>query len=66
VASLCFTRAEAAAALNVTTWTIDRWIAEGLIPVIRFPSSKHAGEKSRRVLIASTDLEKFVTEHRTT
>jgi hypothetical protein len=62
---LCVTRAEAAAALGVTMWTLDAWIREGLIPVIRFPSSKHGGELSRRVLIAATDLEKFVSEHRT-
>jgi predicted site-specific integrase-resolvase len=63
---LCFTRAEAAAALSVTTWTLDRYIAEGKLPAVRFPSSKHAGEQSRRVLIASADLETFVTQHRTT
>jgi hypothetical protein len=31
---------------------------------IRIPSSKREGELSRRVLIAATDLEKFVADHR--
>ena len=63
---LVFSRREAAAALGVATWTIDKWIAEGLIPVIRFPSSRHAHEQSRRVLIAASDLQAFVGQHRTT
>ena len=64
--SLCLDLKAAAATLNVSVWTLRKWIAEGLIPVIRFPSSRHAHEQSRRVLIAATDLEKFVAEHRTT
>jgi predicted site-specific integrase-resolvase len=63
---LCFSRQEAAEALGVTMWTIDRYIAEGALPVVRFPSVKHGGERSRRVLIAATDLENFVALHRTT
>ena len=63
---LCFTRPEAARALGITVWTLDRYIAEGALPVVRFPSVKHNGERSRRVLVASADLEKFVAQHRTT
>ena len=44
------------------------YIDQGLIPVIKFPSAsaKHQGEKSRRVLIAVADLERFVEAHRVT
>ena len=63
---LVATRKEAAAALDVSVWTIDRFIADGMLPVVRLPSSKHPGELSRRVLIAVSDLEKLVQTFRET
>jgi hypothetical protein len=59
---LCVDRTEAARALGVSTWVVDRYIANGLLPVFRPPSTKHEGETSRRVLIAVADLEMFVKQ----
>ena len=61
---LCVDRKEAAHALGVSTWVLDRYIADGLLPVVRLPSTQHEGETSRRVLIAVADLEAFVKQHR--
>jgi predicted site-specific integrase-resolvase len=61
---LCVTRKEAAAAIGVSVWVLDRMVADGLIPVVKLPSTKRQGEMSRRVLIAVADLETFVTKHR--
>lgn len=64
VTPLCIDRKEAAHALGVSEWVLDRYIADGLLPVVRLPSTKHDGEQSRRVLIAVADLEKFVQQCR--
>jgi predicted site-specific integrase-resolvase len=64
VTPLCVDRREAAKALGVSLWTLDQFIADGTLPVVKLPSSRHVGEQSRRVLIAVTDLEKFVERHR--
>jgi excisionase family DNA binding protein len=56
---------EAAATLSVSTWTIRQWINEGHLPVVKLPSVKHHGERGKRILIAVTDLERFIAQHRT-
>jgi hypothetical protein len=61
---LVLTRKEAAAALKISEWQLDRLIADRLIPTIKIPSSAHRGEKNRRVLIAVRDLEAFIDAHR--
>lgn len=61
---LCVDLRTAAAAIGVSVWVLRRWIDEGRIPTVRFPSVKHEGEPSRRVLIASKDLRAFVKRHR--
>lgn len=65
---LCLDVKEAAASIGLSTSVLRGLIDQGLIPVIKFPSAsaKHQGEKSRRVLIAVVDLEKFVEAHRVT
>jgi hypothetical protein len=42
------------------------WIASGLLPCVRYPSTRRPGEPSRRILIAVADLEEFVRRHRDT
>lgn len=64
VPALCVDAKRAAKMIGVSVWVLRRWIAEDLIPVLRFPSTKHAGEPSRRVLIAVRDLETFVATYR--
>ncbi len=54
----------AAAAIGVSPWVLRRYIDDGLLPTVKFPSAKHPGEVSRRVLIAVADLEAFVQQHR--
>lgn len=61
---LCLDVKPAAASLGVSIWVLRRWIDEGQLATIRFPSVKYAGEKSRRVLIAADDLKAFVERHR--
>lgn len=61
---LLVSRKEAAAALNISVWVLDRYIASGLIPKFDLPSTAHPGEDNRRVLIAVSDLEAFVAAHR--
>jgi predicted site-specific integrase-resolvase len=57
-------RKAAAAALGVSLWTVDQYIADGTLPVVKLPSSRHVGERSRRVLISADDLKAFVERHR--
>jgi predicted site-specific integrase-resolvase len=64
VTPLCVDRKTAAAALGVSRWVLDRYIAEGRLPVVKLPSTRHSGEASRRVLIAADDLQAFVERHR--
>ncbi len=61
---LCVDVSAAALALGVGTSAIRRWIDAGELATVKFPSEKHEGEKSRRVLIAVADLEAFVAKHR--
>ena len=61
---LCVDVAAAAVALGVGTSAVRRWIDSGELPIVKFPSEKHEGEKSRRVLVAVADLEAFVAKHR--
>jgi hypothetical protein len=61
---LCLDVPAAALALGVGVSAVRRWIESGELPIIKFPSEKHDGEKSRRVLINVADLEAFVAKHR--
>jgi predicted site-specific integrase-resolvase len=54
----------AAATLGVSVWMLRRYIDDGLLPTVKFPG-RYDGEKTRRVLIAVSDLEAFVARHRT-
>ena len=63
--TLCVDVEAAALALGVGKSAIRRWIESGDLPCVKFPSERHAGETSRRVLLAVADLEKFVERHRT-
>jgi hypothetical protein len=63
---LCVDVPAAALALGVGVSAIRRWIESGELPMVKFPSEKHDGEKSRRVLIAVDDLRTFVNAHRVT
>jgi predicted DNA-binding transcriptional regulator AlpA len=62
---LCVSVAEAAVALGIGRSAVWRYVESGALPVIKFPSAKHDGESSRRVLIAVADLEVFIAKHRT-
>jgi hypothetical protein len=62
--ALCLDRKAAAAALGISLWSLDQLIADGQLPVVRLPSSRHPGETSRRVLISADDLKAFVERHR--
>jgi len=53
-------RKTAASMLSVSLWTLDSWIAAGKIRTVALPSTRYAGERNRRVLIAVADLEKFI------
>jgi hypothetical protein len=55
---------EAAAALGVSAWVVRRYVADGLLATVQFPSTRHRGETTRRILIAVADLEAFVLKHR--
>lgn len=63
---LCLSVKEAAAALGLSPSVVRGLIDQGVLPVVKFPSASaaHQGERSRRVLIAVSDLERFVAEHR--
>ena len=50
--------------LGVGKSAVRRWIATGMLTTVKLPSVTYDGEKSRRVLIAVSDLEKFVERHR--
>jgi hypothetical protein len=64
VAPLCLDVRAAAEAVGVSVWVLRRYIDEGLLPTIKFPSVKYDGETSRRVLISIDDLRAFVERHR--
>ena len=65
MAPLCLDVKAAAAAVGVSTWTLRRWIDEGQLPTIKFPSVRYPRERNRRVLISADDLKAFVEKHRT-
>jgi hypothetical protein len=66
VTPLCVDVKGAAALIGVSSSVVRGYIEMGLLPIIKFPSAsaKHQGEQSRRVLIAVSDLENFIEQHR--
>jgi excisionase family DNA binding protein len=50
---------EVAERLRVTRRTLDRWVANGALPVIRLSAAKGS------VRVADSDLRKFLDERRT-
>jgi len=56
----------AAEMLGANESDVRAWIATGVLPCVRYPSSRRPGEPSRRILIAVADLEEFVRQHRDT
>jgi hypothetical protein len=56
-------RRQAAEALCISIWVLDRLIADRKLPTIKFPSTKHPGEDSRRVLISVDALRAFIEKH---
>ncbi len=63
---ICIDVPSVALALGVGTSSVRKWIDSGELPIVKFPSDKHANEKSRRILIAVADLAAFVEKHRIT
>ena len=63
---LCVDVERAAEMLGMSATCVRSYIEKGLLPIIKFPSATRHDEKSRRVLIAVTDLAKFVEAHRVT
>lgn len=61
---LCVDVEHAAEAIGVSATAVRAFIDQGLLPVVKFPSVKHADEKSRRVLIAVEDLVEFIRKYR--
>jgi len=60
---LVLSRKDAALALSVSVWVLDRLIADKKIPTVRIPSSSRPGEDSRRILISVEALRVFVAKH---
>ncbi len=56
----------AAEIIGANTSDVRAWVASGLLPCVRYPSTRRPGEPSRRILIAVADLEEFVRRHRDT
>lgn len=56
-----FSKSELAKMLGCTVRTIDRLIAAGRIPHVRFPTGRGDGHKIR---FDSRDIEKWIHEHR--
>jgi excisionase family DNA binding protein len=63
-AALCLNVKAAAKVLGVSEGVLRDWIARGLLPAVKFPSTRRTGEHSRRVLVAFDDLRAFVVKHR--
>jgi predicted site-specific integrase-resolvase len=61
---LCLDIKAAAASVGVSVWVLRRWINEGLLPTVKFPSTSDSRTPSRRVLIAADDLRAFVNQYR--
>ena len=51
---------ETASYLGVSTVTIRRWIASGVLTPVRLPSVKNAGESGRRLLFDRNDLDAII------
>src|SRR5881392_2356312 len=66
VEPICVDFPTAAEVINVSLWTLRGYVADGLIPTVEFPSSKHPGEKSRRRVLLVSDLRAFARKYRTT
>ena len=66
--AICVDVEHAAEMIGMSPTVVRSYIDSGLLPVIKFPSasSKHQGEKSRRVLVSVDDLRAFVEAHRVT
>jgi hypothetical protein len=63
-APLCVDVRRAAEMIGVSVWTVREYVAAGDLPVVKLPATKGAATRSRRVLIAVTDLEAFVARCR--
>ena len=57
---------QAALALNLSHWAIRDAITRGYLPCVRLPGAPNgSGAKDlRRILIAVSDLQKFIADHR--
>jgi hypothetical protein len=62
---LCVDVERAAAMIGLSPTVVRAYIDQGLLPVVKFPSANRRGESSRRVLIAVSDLQRFVEQYRT-
>lgn len=56
--------AQAAEMLGISPSVLRAHIDQGRLPVVRLPSTKHAHEQSRRVLLAVVDVKKFFETYR--
>jgi hypothetical protein len=56
---------DAARLLGCDPSQVRRWVADGCLPSVRYPSVRVPGASSRRILIAVADVERFVEAHRT-
>jgi hypothetical protein len=54
----------AAEMIGANEGDVRRWITDGILPVVRYPSTRRPGEPSRRILIAVSDLQAFIERHR--
>lgn len=63
-APICVDVHRAATMLGVSVWSVREYVAAGDLPTVKLPSTKGSESRSRRVLIAVTDLEAFVARHR--
>jgi len=54
----------AAEMIGVSEDTMRGYVERGLVPIVRLPSARNEGEKSRRVLISVSDLEAFIAANR--
>ena len=62
---MCVGVDEAARLLGgISPFVVRGWIADGLLPSVKFPSTRRPGEQCRRVLVLVADLEAFAECHR--
>lgn len=62
--SICVDVHTAARMIGVSVWSVREYIAAGELATIKLPATKGPEMRSRRVLIAVTDLEAFVARCR--